>query len=304
MNLSKIAVGVAVSLCLVSNVVIANTSDSLSSKIENNAKNIFSLEGKLQKKTDEIYDRDDIKSLAEKIISENIDEINKIRNSSSWNQEIAKEAEKILSKITKEQKESLLDAYGYQKALKFLKDRKDSVNDDDEQGLYYSLKFINDNLNIQKSEIKNFSDLVKENSSLIENNKKEIESSKKQTIENKENIKKNSEEIKGHNQAIANNKLSIKNTNVAINNLKSRLERLNKEMSRGFAAQSALTGLFQPYNVGKLNVSAALGGYKSENALAIGAGYRFNQNIAAKAGISSSLNNSDLSYNVGFNYEF
>lgn len=51
---------------------------------------------------------------------------------------------------------------------------------------------------------------------------------------------------------------------------------LRKETRQGLAAQAALSGLFQPYSVGKFNVTAALGGFKSDTAVAVGAGYRFN----------------------------
>ncbi len=75
-------------------------------------------------------------------------------------------------------------------------------------------------------------------------------------------------------------------------------------MQRNFASQAALTGLFQPYNIGKFNLSAAVGGYNSETAFAIGTGYRFNQNVAAKAGIAMTPSSSSISYNAGVNFEW
>ncbi|MDO4698799.1 MAG: YadA C-terminal domain-containing protein [Pasteurellaceae bacterium] len=86
--------------------------------------------------------------------------------------------------------------------------------------------------------------------------------------------------------------------------LDGRITGVQKEMRRGFASQAALAGLFQPYNVGKVNVTAALGGYKSHTSLAVGAGYRFNQKVAAKAGLAVSTRGGSFSYNVGVNYEF
>lgn len=95
----------------------------------------------------------------------------------------------------------------------------------------------------------------------------------------------------------------IQNNTLKIGQLDGRISSLNKEMKRGFAAQAALTGLFQPYNVQKLNVSVAMGGYKSETAVAIGSGYRFNERVAAKAGIAVG-SGGDVSYNVGVNFEW
>ena len=102
--------------------------------------------------------------------------------------------------------------------------------------------------------------------------------------------------------AIADNYKEMKNNFAAVN---SRIDKLDDKMKKGFASQAALNGLFQPYNVGKFNVSAAIGGYDSEQAMALGAGYRFNKNFAIKAGIASDLGGFDhVTYNVGANFEF
>ncbi len=102
--------------------------------------------------------------------------------------------------------------------------------------------------------------------------------------------------------AIAENYKEMKNNFAAVN---SRIDKLDDKMKKGFASQAALNGLFQPYNVGKFNVSAAIGGYDSEQAMALGAGYRFNENFAIKAGIASDLSGFDhVTYNVGANFEF
>ena len=102
--------------------------------------------------------------------------------------------------------------------------------------------------------------------------------------------------------AIAENYKEMKNNFAAVN---SRIDKLDDKMKKGFASQAAINGLFQPYNVGKFNVSAAIGGYDSEQAMALGAGYRFNENFAIKAGIASNLSGFDhVTYNVGANFEF
>ena len=80
---------------------------------------------------------------------------------------------------------------------------------------------------------------------------------------------------------------------------------LRKETRQGLAAQAALSGLFQPYNVGRFNVTAAVGGYKSESAVAIGTGFRFTENFAAKAGVAvGTSSGSSAAYHVGVNYEW
>lgn len=77
------------------------------------------------------------------------------------------------------------------------------------------------------------------------------------------------------------------------------------KLNKGLAAQSALNGLFQPYNIGKFNITAALGGYDSSTAMALGSGYRFNENFAAKAAVAVNAGDpSGVSYNMGVNLEW
>lgn len=84
-----------------------------------------------------------------------------------------------------------------------------------------------------------------------------------------------------------------------------KIERLDKKMNRGLASTAALSGLFQPYGIGKFNLSAGVGGYRSESAVAVGSGYRFTENVAAKAGISTSVGDSaSVMYNASVNLEW
>ena len=97
----------------------------------------------------------------------------------------------------------------------------------------------------------------------------------------------------------------IAKNSARIDSLDKNVANLRKETRQGLAAQAALSGLFQPYSVGKFNVTAALGGFKSDTAVAVGAGYRFNENFAAKAGLAvGTSSGGSASYNVGLNYEW
>lgn len=83
------------------------------------------------------------------------------------------------------------------------------------------------------------------------------------------------------------------------------INKLSKDLQYGLASQAALNGLFQPYNIERLNTSVALGGYGSETAIAIGSGYRFNEKFATKSGLATSTSSSNkVSYNVGVNFEW
>ena len=77
----------------------------------------------------------------------------------------------------------------------------------------------------------------------------------------------------------------------------------NKKLKRGLAAQAALSGLFQPYSVGKANVTAAVGGYQSQSAFAVGVGYRYNEKFATKAGFAFAPGGG-AAYHAGVNLEW
>lgn len=50
-----------------------------------------------------------------------------------------------------------------------------------------------------------------------------------------------------------------------VNGFDGRINALDDKFKNGMAAQAALNGLFQPYSVGKVSVSAAIGGYGSKS---------------------------------------
>lgn len=115
----------------------------------------------------------------------------------------------------------------------------------------------------------------------------------------------NSDPLKGKGvvNSVLENQADIATHTQRLDNLDNRVNNLNKDLKRGLAAQAALNGLFQPYNVGKLNLTAAVGGYKSQTAVAVGTGYRHNENVATKAGVAFTHGGS-ATYNVGVNFEW
>lgn len=167
-----------------------------------------------------------------------------------------------------------------------------------------------------EQKIKKNEENINKNASDIKENKNKIAENKK-TIENKADkadVEKNRADIAANSRAIATFRSSSQNiaalttkvdrNTARIDQLDSRVNELDKEVKNGLASQAALSGLFQPYNVGSLNLSTAVGGYKSKTALAVGSGYRFNENVAAKAGVAVSTNGGSATYNVGLNFEW
>ena len=133
-------------------------------------------------------------------------------------------------------------------------------------------------------------------------NKQDIAVNKQDIAVNKQDIKDTKSDLNTY-KADTNQRLGKIDSDVsALNN---RVKNVDNALKRGLAAQSALNGLFQPYSVGKFNASMALGGYDSKTAIAVGSGYRFNENFAAKSGLAFNTENAEgVSYNVGFNYEW
>ena len=146
--------------------------------------------------------------------------------------------------------------------------------------------------NTQDNQIKGNADAIKANTALINKNTEDLQGK----------IDTNKANIAANHTIIEQYKASSDAQFKAVN---SRIDSLDDKMKKGFASQAALNGLFQPYNVGKFNMSVAIGGYDSEQAMAFGSGYRFNENFAIKAGIASDLSGFDhVTYNIGANFEF
>ena len=165
------------------------------------------------------------------------------------------------------------------------------------------------NIGVNANNIEKNQQAIAANKDQIKNNTNDIHGLQQQAVENAlhdknqdQNIGVNANNIEKNQQAIAANYKEMKNNFAAVN---SRIDDLDEEMKKGFASQAALAGLFQPYNVGKFNLSVALGGYESEQAMALGTGYRFNENFAMKAGIATDVGGFDhLTYNIGANFEW
>lgn len=107
-----------------------------------------------------------------------------------------------------------------------------------------------------------------------------------------------------HTQAISRLDTQVGALDNKVTELSGRMGVLEKDFESGMAANAALSGLFQPYGIGRFNATAAIGGYQSQQAVAVGAGYRFNQNFATKMGVATSTNGGGTAYNVGVNFEW
>ncbi|HAW8332270.1 TPA: hypothetical protein JLT53_004864, partial [Escherichia coli] len=101
-------------------------------------------------------------------------------------------------------------------------------------------------------------------------------------------VTRNTQSIEKNSKAIAANTRTLQQHSARLDSQQRQINENHKEMKRAAAQSAALTGLFQPYSVGKFNATAAVGGYSDQQALAVGVGYRFNEQTAAKAGVAFS----------------
>ncbi|OBU02960.1 YadA C-terminal domain-containing protein [Morganella psychrotolerans] len=113
----------------------------------------------------------------------------------------------------------------------------------------------------------------------------------------------NRKDIDQHTVKIEKNALDMLKNRQDLRGLENDLRETNERLDNGLAANAALNGLFQPYGIGKMNITAAMGGYNSTQAVAVGTGYRFNENIAMKTGVSYTDSN-DVMYNMAVNLEW
>lgn len=113
----------------------------------------------------------------------------------------------------------------------------------------------------------------------------------------------NTRDIAQQKVKVEKNTLDILKNRQDLRSLENDLRETNERLDNGLAASAALNGLFQPYGVGKLNITVAVGGYQSTQAVAVGTGYRFNENIAVKTGMAYTGSN-DVMYNMAVNLEW
>ncbi|ELL7149386.1 YadA-like family protein [Escherichia coli] len=120
--------------------------------------------------------------------------------------------------------------------------------------------------------------------------------------ENRAAVSRNRQVGERNSRAIASQARTLQAHERRMNSQQRQINENHEEMKRAAAQSAALAGLFQPYSVGKFNATAAVGGYSDKQAVAVGMGYRFNEQAAAKAG--TAFSDGDVSWNVGVNWEF
>lgn len=250
-------------------------------------------------------DAENIKIQSESVIS-SVGELNTdISSVQIVNEEQDDKLEEINSenKIIKNNLDFLFDKTIYTDSELYQLKQDNKIREQEIKNLESAIE-LTDNVNFEQSdEIRQQGKVVSElkaGSDKLTTDLKDVRK-KSNTTTNVANA--NKKDIDKHATKIDKNALDILKNRQDLRSLENDLRETNERLDNGLAASAALNGLFQPYGIGKLNITAAMGGYQSTQALAVGTGYRFNENIAVKTGVAYTGSN-DVMYNMAVNLEW
>ncbi len=117
-------------------------------------------------------------------------------------------------------------------------------------------------------------------------------------------IASNSQAVQQEQRAIAQNSNAIQQNQQDIQSLREDMEKMAKNVDGAYAESAAFAGLVDPYGVGNVAVTAALGYHGDAQAVAVGIGERFNENFTAKLGGAYDTATESMSAYAGVGYEF
>ncbi|MGR5389299.1 YadA-like family protein [Vibrio crassostreae] len=100
------------------------------------------------------------------------------------------------------------------------------------------------------------------------------------------------------------NRLAIDKNTADIKGLREDMNKMGDRINSVEAMNMATSNLFQPYNVGSVNVSVGVGGYENAHALAVGSGVRVNEHLAVRGSVAFEDATDSIGYGVGASYEW
>ena len=112
------------------------------------------------------------------------------------------------------------------------------------------------------------------------------------------------EQITSNRDAVDKNTADIQQNTNDIKDLRSDFKEMGKRVDGTAAMGMATSSLFQPYGVGKANVTMGLGNYNGANAVAFGSGIRIDEHVALRANVAYVDSTNDTGFGVGASYEW
>jgi hypothetical protein len=100
------------------------------------------------------------------------------------------------------------------------------------------------------------------------------------------------------------NRVAIDKNTADIKGLREDMNKMGDRINSVEAMNMATSNLFQPYNVGSVNVSVGVGGYENAHALAVGSGVRVNDHLAVRGSVAFEDATDSIGYGVGASYEW
>lgn len=116
-------------------------------------------------------------------------------------------------------------------------------------------------------------------------------------------ISSNNSRIKDLEKSTNGRDVAINENTNAIKSIRNDMEEMARKMNGVEAMNMATSSLFQPYSVGKLNLTLGVGTYNDAHALALGSGYRINHNLAVRFNMSFEDANNSVGVGAGVSYE-
>ena len=282
--------------------------EELNKNVEENKRDLSAVTGKAFKNQVDIQrNNDSIEDLYE-ANAENVERLTQVDNNVFVNR-------LNIQELKRKQENDIKDVVGMQNAIAEQAD----INKNDIQDLAKAqlagvtvMEELNKNVEENKADIANNNTTLAQHTKQINENKQAIEAKlggkvdAQKLVDLEKKVKKNQDKVDERLATVQENySQQVQSVDNKIGMVDTRVNALDDKVENSMAAQAALNGLFQPYNVGKVSVSVAVGAYGSKSAIAVGAGYRVNPHLAFKGGAAINTSGSRKgSYNLGINYEF
>lgn len=154
------------------------------------------------------------------------------------------------------------------------------------------------------NDVKQVAAITTANADLIAFEQNDIAANTRHEKSTEQRAIKNSQTFALYDKKISSNRDAVdKNTN-DIKDLRSDFKEMGKRVDGTAAMGMATSSLFQPYGIGKANVTVGLGNYNGANAVAFGSGIRIDEHVALRANVAYVDSTNDTGFGVGASYEW
>ena len=147
-------------------------------------------------------------------------------------------------------------------------------------------------------------DLIAFEQNDIAANTRHEKSTEQRAIQNSQTFALYDKRISSNRDAVDKNTADIQQNTNDIKDLRSDFKEMGKRVDGTAAMGMATSSLFQPYGIGKANVTVGLGNYNGANAVAFGSGIRIDEHVALRANVAYVDSTNDTGFGVGASYEW